>query len=213
MLHLIMTALKASVAMLRKELKKIAVIFLFLLFTIKLWAIEPDSIVYRDNISIAPLTLYGKIHITYEHLISEHFSAGIGLHYYYPQFILDALFFETFKADLYCRFYTGKDKVGYGFYLQPQASGGVEYDNPDDLYNRSAGTFKLYNYTGGVGFCVGYKFFVFKKLAQTHIPVDFSLGMQYYRFPVITNDIIILPWYFFGPGSLVLCRLSVGYAF
>jgi hypothetical protein len=160
---------------------------------------------YLNNIQVAPIGLFFKAHVSYERTIAYHVTAGIGVQYYY----MDLGVPEDLKIELFGRYYTGKDKQSYGFYVQPYLAGGAQ------LYNRDVRTFQSpQNITYGGGLTTGYKIYVLKKVLEYHLPVDFSLGVQVYPVPRdFVNSIEGLTWYFGGPGSILLARLSIGYAF
>ena len=95
-----------------------------------------------------------------------------------------------YKGDLFCRFYA-KDNL----YFQPMVSAG--YDIVDN--EKSA----------GVSFSFGFK----KVYPKSHITLDASIGLQFYPYYEAGDAAGSIYWYSVGMGSILIPRVSIGYAF
>ncbi len=143
----------------------------------------------RNVITLEPIDLVLKVHISYEHLLNNKYSLGIGAHYYY----YGSLQVPGYKTDIFFRYYYAPF-----FYIQPMLSA---YGSLEDN-NKIGGT-------GGASFSWGMR----KVFPKSHFTVDVSIGLQFLPIYYQTDWFGNAGWYFLGPGGVLLPRIAIGYAF
>ena len=220
-------------------MKKYILAIAFGFSSLAAFAQEPAG---NNVIKIAPLGLFNKVRLQYEHAFSNSMAANItGTAHY-------GFLFQGLKAEPGLKFYTS-GTAPEGFYFQIKANGGAYtsilpyvyvkevYDpegNPVVLEDDgSEATVKLSRkfVSGGGGAGVGYQTFAGKK---NNIALDFYLGVNYssYKKDLRTEfrekttddngntvyttympDVGIYVWYLTGPGSVINSSVSIGYVF
>ena len=174
--------------------------FLFLFSSVLNASAEPlqnDS--PRNVITVEPIDLILKAHISYEHVLNNKCSIGVGAHYYY--FDESPFLYPGYKTDIFFRYYYAPF-----FYIQPMISayGSLEYDGifGGKYYSKFGGT-------GGGSFSWGMR----KVFPKSHFTVDLSIGLQFLPIYYQTDEIGSVEWYYLGPGGVLLPRIAIGYAF
>jgi len=141
----------------------------------------------RNVITFEPIDLIWKAHLSYEHVLNNKLSIGVGIHYYYHAFPYQD---PEFKADIFFRYYYSSIS-----YIQAMGSGGQSL-----AFNGKS--------VGG-SFSWGVK----RIFPKSHITIDASLGLQIYSFNFPNDAFGALQWYSIGPGAILIPRIALGYAF